>query len=205
MSDYGGELALMGLPDDGRLHVQLSRYFYSSTVRRVRDDLEGNRSGLAVVEAAAPINAPVLEIVLDRRSVYLIAFRRQGAREWWGFADDGCPATLPGGPMRPIRGRNTYSWLGLPDSINLTPVQLLSQLASFSGTVDRDAARCLVLLFFLVPEAIRFDSVFLECARYLSAGTQFANTLHPGQHRQTVTNWAAASAADRNVLLRYLP
>jgi hypothetical protein len=87
----------------------------------------------------------------------------------------------------------------------MTPVQLLSGLAGFAGTVDTEVARRLVLLLFLVPEAPRFDSILLEGARYLSAGTQFANTLYPARHRPTVTNWAKAPPADANVLLPHLP
>jgi hypothetical protein len=104
MSDYGAERALMALPADGRLHVQLSRYFYALTLKRVRSDLEGNRSGLALVEVATPLDAPVVEIALDRRSLSLFALRRRGAREWWGFVRDGCPPAcraLPCGRSTP--------------------------------------------------------------------------------------------------------
>ena len=203
MSGYGGELALMALPDDWRLHVQLSRYFYGSTLKRVRDDLAANRTGIAVVEVATPINAPVLEVALDRRSVYLLGFRARGAREWWGFVADGCPPALPGGAVRAIRGRSTYPWLGLPERINITPVRLLSGLAGFGGTVDSESARRLVLLLFLLPEALRFDNVLMECSRYLSIGTSFAHVLHPARYRATVTNWSGATRGDPNVLLAH--
>lgn len=87
----------------------------------------------------------------------------------------------------------------------MTPSDLLSGLAGFRGTVDTEIAQCLVLLLFLVPEALRFDSLLLEGARYLSTGTRFANTIYPARHRGTVTNWAKAITSDPNVLLPHLP
>lgn len=204
MSQYvHGQTALNALPDDSRLHVQLSHYFYDRTLRQLRNDMISNRSGLAVVEVATPINAPPLQIGPDRRSVYVWAFRQLGQKEWWAFLDDGCPATLPGGATRRINGRNTYTWLGLPPSINMHPIRLLARLAAFDGNIDPETARALVLLLFLVAEALRFDDVLMECCRYLSAGTTTACTLLPGKFRNTVTNWASAGQSG-NVLLPYL-
>ena len=160
-TDIHGQLALNRLPDDGRLHVQAYGFFYASTLARLREDLRGNRSGLVVVEVGSPIHAPTLQLVLDRRSLYLRAFRAAGQATWWGFLAEGCPASLPGGPVRAIRGSSNYSELGLPDGIDLTAVRLLTRLASFAGTIGPDMAQALVLLLFLVPEALRFDNVLL--------------------------------------------
>ncbi len=157
-----------------------------------------------MVELACPINAPTLQIALDRRSLYLLAFRAVG-QPWWGFIEEGCPATLPGGAVRPIRGSSNYARLGLPASIHMTPVQLLTRLAAFGGNIGPAQAEALVLLLFLVPESLRFDNVLMECCRYFSIGTQYAHTIHPAAFHSTVTAWAGAGSGDPNVLLPHLP
>lgn len=61
-----------------------------------------------------------------------------------------------------------------------------------------------MLLLFLVAEALRFDSVLMECVAYFSQGVGTANTLHPLALAYAVRNWAKAPAGDRNVLMAYL-
>ena len=52
-----GNIAVLYLPDDWRqLHVQLSRYFYASTLAKLRRDILANRSGLAVFEGVSEIS-----------------------------------------------------------------------------------------------------------------------------------------------------
>jgi hypothetical protein len=54
---------------------------------------------------------------------------------------------------------------------------------------------------FLVPEALRFDSVVLAAMRYFEG-----NYLPVGDLLGTVQNWRAATAADdSNVLLPHIP
>jgi len=203
MRNYGGETALAKLPSDRRLHVQLSPYFYDWSLKRLRSDLEGNRKGLAIVEVAAPINAPTLQVVLDRRTLYVLAFRAAADPMWWGFLEDGCPKSLPGGSVGRINGRSHYSWLGLPERISMLPVHLLTHLAGAKGRVSSETAQCIVLLLFLIPEALRFDSVMLEGARYLSGIP--ANVMHPARFRETVHGWEKSPIDNRDVLLRHLP
>ncbi len=199
-----GVIALMNLPDDQRLHVQLSMYFYASTLAKLRNDVLANRAGWAVFEIAAPINAPVVQIAMDRRSTYVHGFRRAGATEWWAFQEPGRPLpALPGG-ARPMGLTGSYTELGLPAAINLRPERLLSLLAYYPGRPDPEFCQGIVLLLFLVAEALRFDSVLMECVRYFGLGTSSAYTIHPAEFRAVVNNWAAAAPGSRDVLVPYL-
>jgi hypothetical protein len=200
-----GNIAVLMLPDDGRLDVQLSRYFYASTLARLRNEVERNRSGIMVFEVAAPINAPVIHVAMDRRSGYVLGFRTTQARHWWAFKEDNKPLpTLPGLPSKSIGLNGNYSQLGLPPSINMRPEALLSRLAGFTGGADPEFCRGIVLLVFLVAEAMRFESLLFECQRYFGAGTTDAYTIHPAAHAETVKNWENSLPGDRNVLLRHL-
>lgn len=98
MSGYGAERALMALPPDSRLHVQLSRYFYASTLKRVRSNLDSNRSGPAVIEVATPADAPVLEIVLDRRSLYRLRCAAVGQPNGGDLSRTAVPPACPMAP-----------------------------------------------------------------------------------------------------------
>jgi Ribosome inactivating protein len=201
-----GNIALLMLPDDGRLHIQLSRYFYASTLAKLRRAVEANRSGVIVFELAAPINAPVIHVAMDRRSSYVHGFRTTTARHWWAFKPkDGPLPSLPGLPSQSIGLTGNYSELGLPASINMRPEALLSRLAAFTGGRDPEFCRAIVLLLFLVAEAMRFESLLFECQRYFSGGTSDAYTIHPAAHRDTVKNWEDALPGDPNVLLPHLP
>jgi hypothetical protein len=201
-----GNLAVLALPDDQRLHVQLSTYFYASTLAKLRRDLETNRAGIAQFEIAAPINAPLVHVAMDRRSTYVLGFRPASGRNWWAFREAERPLpTLPGAPVQPMGLSGSYTELGLPASINMRPEELLNKLASYNGVPDPRFCQAIVLLLFLVAEALRFDSLLMECTRYFSSGTRTAYTIHPDQFAPVVRNWKAALPADRNVLLRYLP
>ncbi|MES2713222.1 MAG: ribosome-inactivating family protein [Pseudomonadota bacterium] len=201
-----GNIAVLMLPDDGRLHIQLSRYFYASTLAKIRREVEGNRSGIIVFEVAAPINAPVIHIAMDRRSGYLLGFRTTEARHWWAFKEEDKPVpTLPGLPSQPMGLTGSYTELDLPPSINMRPEALLSRLASFSGRGDVDFYRAIVLLLFLVAEAMRFESLLFECQRYFGAESKDAYTIHPATHEGTVTNWKKSLPGDPNVLLHHIP
>ncbi len=197
-----GHLALMALPDDQRLHVQLSPYFYASTLAKLRRDIHSNRAGFAIVEVAAPINAPMIQVAMDRRSTYVLGFRAAGGRSWWAFNEPEKPLpALPGAQVRPMGLSGSYTELGLPPSINMRPENLLDKIASYAGTPNPTFCQAIVLLLFLVAEALRFDSLLMECVRYFSIGSY---TIHPAQFASTVRNWKKSLPADDNVLLHYL-
>ncbi len=200
-----GAIALLRLPDDQRLHVQLSTYFYASTLAKLRSDIAGDRAGIAVIEVAAPINAPLIQVAMDRRSTYVLGFRAPPSGGWWAFKEKDKPLpALPGAPVRDMGLTGSYTQLGLLPSINMRPEELLNQLASYGGAPDPRFCQAIVLLLFLMAEALRFDSVMMECVRYFSAGTSTACTIHPEAFRDVVRNWKVANPADRNVLLGYL-
>lgn len=199
-----GNIAVLMLPDDFRLHIQLSRYFYASTLAKLRRHVGGNRSGIVDFEIAAPINAPVIHVAMDRQTTYILGFRSVDARHWWAFKEENKPLpALPGLPSRSMGLTGSYTELGFPTSINLPPEQLLSRLAGFSGTPDGDFCRAILLLLFLVAEAMRFESLLFEGQRYFGMGTSDFATIHPAAHKETVQDWKKSLPADPNVLLRY--
>jgi hypothetical protein len=234
MSGYqypSGNLALLNLPGDRRLHVQLSVYFYASTLAKLRQDILNNRSGIATFEVAAPINAPLIHVAMDRRSTYVLGFRPDRAKFWWTFHEGGkALPVLPGGPSRSMGLTGSYTELGLPVSggpipdstnpsdidddlrnssqskkINIRPERLLDLLASFQGAPDPEFCSAILLLIFFVAEALRFDNVLRECTRYFTSIPSYANTIRPGFLASTVQNWAKTPKGNRNVLVPYLP
>jgi hypothetical protein len=206
MARPDGTTARLALPDWQGAHIQLSIFFYPFTLRRVREALEGSRSGLTVIEVAAPINAPTLECVLDRRDLYLHGWREQGTPVWNRFTPKiGKPPDLPGGRHVNLPSDGSYPDLGmrgLGRTDEITPVKLLADLAACRGSIaGPDGWVKVLLLILLVPEALRFDSVMLEGMRWLSSGRYDVASV-----ADTVTNWAKSSAAgSRNVLLRHIP
>ncbi len=199
-----GNIAVLMLPDDARLHIQLSRYFYASTIAKLRRHVAGNRSGIAVIEVAAPINAPVIHVAMDRQTTYILGFRTTQAPHWWAFKEKDKPLpTLPGLPSRSMGLTGSYTELGLPSSINMPAEELLSRLAGFSGAPDPNFCRGMVLLLFLVAEAMRFESLLFEGQRYFGYGTSDFATIHPAAHKDTVQDWKKSLPSDPNVLLRY--
>ena len=199
-----GALAALSLPDDHRLHVQLTPYFYASTLAKVRRDIIGDRNGTAVIEITMPVTAPVIQIVQNRRSLYILGFREVGAAAWWAFQEPGQRLpVMPGGVSRAIGLNGGYNELGLPLSINMPPQRMLNLLAAFNGKPDPEFCRALVLLLFLMAEGLRFDDVLMACVAYFSAGTPSVNTIHPAAFSTIVKKWAGASG--RNVLVSHLP
>jgi hypothetical protein len=157
-------------PAEGdRSWIQLSS-FYSSCLADLRRKLASRRTGWEVVELWAPINAEPVHVALNRKSLYLRGIKAAQASDWWGIPDkQGPPSELPDGGMKPAKGRGDYSFFGLTTSYNITPVKFLAALRNFNGDLRQwDNANNAVLLFFLVAEALRFDSVELECLRWLA-------------------------------------
>jgi hypothetical protein len=199
-----GNIALLHLPDNRRPHIQLTTYFYASTLAKVRRDIIGNRAGVAVIEVGMPISVPLIEVAMDRRSTYVQGFRVAGAPHWWAFQEKDKPLpALPGGPSRTMSLSGSYTELGLPPAINMRPDKMLTLLTGYNGKLNQDFCRGIVLLLFLVAEALRFDSLLMECARYFSFGGTL-NTIHPAAHAATVQNWAKSLPGDPNVLVPYL-
>jgi hypothetical protein len=225
-----GNIALLRLPDDQRLHVQLSTYFYVKTLARLRDDILANRSGIVTFEVAAPINAPLIHVAMDRRSTYVLGFRPQHATFWWVFQEGGNQApVLPGGASRPMGLTGSYTELGLPPSpgpipdstdpnnidddlwntsqsrmVNMRPERLLSTLAAYRGSPDQAFSQAILLLIFLVAEALRFDNVLRECTRYFTSVSRYAFSIRPGFFASTVQNWKKTPPGHPNLLVPYI-
>lgn len=206
MARPDGTTARLALPDWQGAHIQLSIFFYPFTLRRVRDAIEGSRSGIAVLEVAAPINAPTLEIALDRRDLYMHGWRGRGTQVWNRFVPKtGRASALPGGRHSDLPSDGSYPDLGMRGvgrTREITPVKLLADLAACRGTVPGpDGWVQVLLLVLLTSEALRFDSVMLEGMKWLQSGRYDVPAI-----ADVVTNWASATAAgSRNVLLPHLP
>lgn len=178
--------------------------------------LEKRREGVVTVYVTAPITAPIREVAIDGRTLYVLGFRRQGERSWWEFEPDGAQPRLD--PFRRIAGGPaTYFNLVLTagTEVVLPPWLLLTELAGFNGLMgDAAKKRKLLLLIFLVSEALRFDSVKAACYAYISnAATYFGapehyyrNLADLARHRfifteplvQTVQNWRTRTMAAKS-------
>lgn len=199
-----GNIALLNQPGDFRSWVQLSRYLYPFTIKELRYRIGLRREGVEVVEVWAPIDAPQVAVAIDRRSLYLFGLRALPGGPWYVFRDYARPADPPGAPVVEVDEELNYSRLlgAAPSAISMPPVQLITLAAGFG----RDRAtpqqlQALAALMFLVPEALRFDSVMLAAMRYFDG-----NFLPVGNLLGTVQNWRVASATDdSNVLLPHLP
>lgn len=177
--------------------VTLSQTYHHS-ITQARRVLAANRTrgGYERIFLSAPITAPLIEVAVDRKSLYVLGFREvaehrgAGKGPWWEFEPDG---TLPRleAPSRIIRsGPASYSNLGLEagTEVVLEPWHLLNNLAAFDGVMgDAARKRQLLLLIFLVAEALRFDSVKAACHRYAANNEAWfelsdfyrANPTHP--------------------------
>lgn len=198
-----GNIALLNQPDDMRSWVQLSPYLYPFSMKEMRYRIGLQRQGVEVIEVWAPINAPRIAIAIDRRSLYLFGVRALPDGAWYCFRDYARPADPPGAPVVEIDEELNYSRLlgAAPSAIAMTPVQLLTLASEFgrSRTSPRQL-QALAALMFLVPEALRFDSIMLAAMRYFDQGF-----LPVADLLETVQNWAGASAdAHDDVLMPHL-
>ena len=206
MARADGTTARLALPDWQGAHIQFSIYFYPFTLKRVRETLEDARGGLTVLEVAAPINAPTLELALDRRDLYLHGWRERGSGVWNRFTPKkGAAPALPGGRHADLPSDGSYPDLGMRGvgrTREITPQKLLADLAACHGTVAGPEGWVEVLLLVLLTsEALRFDSVMVEGMKWLQTGRYDVPAV-----ANTITNWASATAAgSRNVLLPHLP
>jgi hypothetical protein len=161
------------------------------------------RQGVEVIEVWAPINAPRIAIAIDRRSLYLFGVRSLPGGAWYCFRDYARPADPPGAPVIEIDEELNYSRLlgAAPSAIAMTPVQLLTLASEFgSSRASPRQLQALAALMFLVPEALRFDSIMLAAMRYFDQGF-----LPVAELLDTVQNWAGATAdAHDNVLMPHL-
>ena len=199
-----GSLALLRAPDGFAPYIQLSFYLYPWGIKELRRRLswDRNRSGVLVIRLGVPIEVPPLDLALDAKTLYLFGVRAPPAGPWWCFRDYPRPADPPGAPVRAeIPGEGSYQELGLPATIDHAPIDILRGMQGFDGGLNPDRARDLVALMFLVPEALRFESLLDEGMRYLH---DFR--LHPAAHKDTVTNWKKRSIAGggADIALRWL-
>ncbi len=230
MSGVSGNIALLRLPADQRPHVQLSNYFYASTLARLREDILRDRSGLVSFEVATPISALMIHVAMRRDSTYVLGYRPDRLKTWWVFQEPDRPLPAPfGQPSRSMRLTGSYTELGLgaagagavdstdPSNINddlsntsgaarlnMRPERLLTLLDGYDGNPDPEFCQAIVLLLFLVAEALRFDNVLRECIRYFTAIPPYACSIRPGFFASTVRNWAGSRPGHPNVLVPYL-
>jgi hypothetical protein len=199
-----GNIALLNQPGDFRSWVQLSRYLYPFTIKELRYRISLERQGIEVVEVWAPIDAPQVAVAIDRRSLYLFGLRALPGGPWYVFRDYARPGNPPGAPVIEIDEELNYSRLlgAAPSAISMPPVQLLTLAAGFGQSrATPQQLQAMAALMFLVPEALRFDSIVLAAMRYFSS-----SYLPVAELLGTVKNWAGATAADdSNVLLPHLP
>lgn len=158
--------------------IQLGPY-YNHNITITRRIVAGRRGrGAVTIYVTAPISAPVLEVAIDGRSLYVLGFRRQGDDpRWWEFEPDGTLPTLS--PSRSIvGGPASYQNLDLTAGaeVVMQPWRLLTELWRFDGKIgDAAKKRKLLLLIFLVAEALRFDSVKGACYKYVTNPTGYFN------------------------------
>lgn len=204
--------------------IQLGPY-YGRNITDARRYMATRRTrGTVTVYVAAPITSPILEVAIDGRSLYVLGLRPQGLQRWWEFEPESDqprlePAALiAGGPA-------TYSNLGLTagTEVVMEPWGLLREFATFNGLMgDAAKKRKLLLLIFLVSEALRFESVKAACYAYVShAVTYFGapdhyyrNPADLAGHRfvfteklvHTVKNWSKQSVhGGPDIALPWLP
>jgi hypothetical protein len=198
MARVDGTIARLALPDWQGAHVQLSIFFFPFTLKRVREALEGARSGVHVLELSAPVNAPTIELALDGRSLYVLGWREKGKATWSRFrVDAGAPPVLPGGRHRDVGTTGNYMDLPAPDRYRRSVMALLGSLARPAGEYDPADVKLMLLL---APEALRFQSAMEEGMRFLSNGVaEFAAI------RQELYWEDKTRARSRDVLLPHLP
>jgi hypothetical protein len=193
--------------------IQLGPW-YGRNITEARRTIGARRQrGAITIYVTAPITSPILEVAIDGRSLYVLGIRRQGERTWWEFEPDGDQPRLDLS-KRITGGPATYFNLGLAagTEVVMQPWWLLKELAAFNGLMgDATRKRKLLLLIFLVSEALRFDSVKAACYAYVSNATTYfgapehyyRNAADVAGHRfvfteqlvQAVQNWSSRSAA----------
>lgn len=158
--------------------------YYNRNIGQVRNAVRATRAAgqaTMTIYVTAPITAPMIEVAVEPHAVWVLGFRALNAAEWWEFPRTGDLPPVPG-RARPIIGPPaSYELLGLnrfatknPGVHVIEPWRLLQALATFNGRVDSDETRKnLILLIFLVSEAVRFDSMQGFCYRYVSHAEQY--------------------------------
>lgn len=159
--------------------IQLGPY-YNRNVRMTREAVLAKRNAGArtmVVYLTAPITAPVIEVAIDTASLYVLGLRKLNAPVWWAFEPDGKLPPVPG-PSRPIAlgGPASYDNLGLHAGAKHTiaPWKLLNDLSVFDGgSLDPVGRKNLLLVVFLISEAMRFGAVQALCYRYVDNAERY--------------------------------
>ena len=158
--------------------------YYNRTIGQTRDAVRRSReAGLTTMKIylTAPIVAPIIEVAVTPGRVWVLGFKVLNAPTWWEFKRTGDLPPVPG-PASPVQGpAASYELLGLGEFAKATPPvhviepwRLLQALATFNGKIGTNAKRKnIVLLLFLVSEAVRFDSMQGLCYRYVSHAEQY--------------------------------
>lgn len=157
-------------------YIQLGPYYNHNITLTRRIVARQRGRGAVTIYVGAPISAPILEVAIDGHSLYLLGFRRQGDACWWEFESEGnLPALSPSRPI--VGGPASYQNLGLTadTEVVMQPWRLLTELSGFDGRIGNTAKerKLLLLLIFLVAEALRFDSVKAACYEYITNPTGY--------------------------------
>ncbi len=155
-------------------------YGHTITVLRQTLSKPSKRArGVFSIFVVAPVTSPVLEVAIDPLSLYVLGFRRQSEKTWWEFKPTGKLPQLDN--AKPLAcGSADYTNLGLEKLINktvsITPNLLVTRLAYLNGThIDDDDKWKLLLLIFLVSEALRFDTVKYAGKAYVANADLYFN------------------------------
>jgi hypothetical protein len=165
--------------------------YYNRSVRQSREAVLAKRAAGAAtmsVFLTAPINASPIEVVIDTASLYVLGYRRVTSPIWWAFPPMQNQPAIPGGAsvhVIPLGGEANYRTLGLAAGVThvIEPRRLLEELWAYTGGHPRDDQRAnLLLLVFLVSEAMRFASIQALCYRYISNAKQYFDLAAWHQH-----------------------
>lgn len=153
--------------------------YYNRCIGQVRQDVERCRArgqATMIIGVTAPITAPMLEVMVETHALYVIGFRALSATDWWEFDPEETPPLVPAPKRRIVGPPPNYTDLGLDRFSNhrIAPWKLLEEFVRFDGKVDLDHKRKnVILLIFLVSEALRFDSMQGLCYRYVANAERY--------------------------------
>jgi hypothetical protein len=99
-----------------------------------------------------------------------------------------------------------YEFLELRNlsSYNISPIKLMADLSVFDGKLgDWQKKANVIMLIFLLPEALRFDSLELACRKWMTDTWTMKFT---DEIKARAKDWAKSTErGDRDVLLEHLP
>lgn len=198
--------------------VSLGPYYRQSTRQARREVMrhrgEQSRTISCVVSSGIGNFAlPFLEIAMDPRSLYVIGFRAWGAPFWWEFEPEGRLPSVPGDARRILGGSSNYNNLGLTllSGHTIEPWRFVAEIRDFDGKLSTPNKPNMILLCFLVAEALRFDSIQDLCFNWINQPAQYFQApshyhrdptamqnhriAFSDQTKQTVRSWRTLTAA----------